>query len=160
MKYTTILFCLILTSLLLSCSKETEMKEDIETGLLCEPDFEVNYSEWCINNFYDYHIGYPNIACYDSMLVSFPKINNGVDIYGNYPFNMTFLTFDYFSSVDLHRINTYDCTDGEDYVRFLMFIEDSEFQDPTSVNVLFYFYNENGGLPIDSSYVEFKPWEK
>lgn len=143
---------------LTSCSKETLVKEEIETGLLCELQYERNYSEWCVNSTLNYHIGYPGITCFDSMLISFPLLNNGIDQYGNYPIKSLYLTYTYFESLELYRIDNYDCTAGDDYINYRMFVEKADLLEPSQVDVLFYFYTENQSFPTDSLVVEFKPW--
>ena len=152
----TISTILILLSVLSSCGKTTLEQEEVETGLICD-EYSIKYSEWCIENDLKYHIAYPDILCFDSMLVSFPGLNPITHQYGNHPEKSEYMFTTYFESISAYRFENNDCTLNGESLSYLMFVQESELEDPSEVNVRFYFYEELGP-PTDSMDVMFKPW--
>jgi len=148
---------IIFLSLLISCGKTTVDQEDVETGLICDNEYDIKYSDWCIQNNLKYHIAYPDILCFDSMLVSFPSLNGITHQYGNYPYKREYMFTTYFATLSAYRFENSDCRLDGDTLSYRMFVQEAELEDPEEVNVLFYFY-DGPGFPVDSIDVVFRPW--
>jgi len=136
---------------------DTPLQNDIITGLVCDEEREYKYSEWCINNSLSYHIGYPNILCFDSMLVSLPVINPIVDLYGNFPVKDAILFTTTLAEWSGIRFENNDCLENEEMLTYQMWVEKEDLETPEEITIKFYFY-DNSQFPTDSSEVLFLPW--
>jgi len=157
MKILKYIFLSLLFLGFISCTKETLEQEEIETGLLCDIEREMRYSEWCINSQLKYHIGYPDTLCFDSLLMSLPVTNNELHLYGNYPTKQTnvFLTtFEEWSGV---RYDWSTCNINGKNIEYVIWIEIDELIDPQEVSIKMYFY-EDSEFPTDSLDVLLVPW--
>lgn len=156
MRITRYIIYTIITISLISCAKETPEKDEVTTGLICAEGDEKRFSDWCIDNELNYHLGHPNILCFDSMLVAMPLLNSESKIYGNYP-----LRYDPFTTMwdDLPgiRFENDDCEEGGERLTYQMWVTKADIASPDEVTVKFYFY-EDGPFPSDSMDVLFYPW--
>lgn len=154
--YTSILFFL---TCLFSCSDEIMIQDEVTVDV-CDNTFDVRFNKWCVDDrFLTYHIGYPDTLCFDSMIISFPLINDRVNIYAIHPYASDVGFHTYFQQTDQYRIEDLSFGFCSDTTSYYLFADRLDLESPESVNVQFIYYEEGVSGPVDSIEVEFKPWK-
>jgi len=150
-----------------ACTRITEEGTDIESGLLCTPGYDLEWGDWCLRSSVKYLIGYPNIPCYDSLLISYPDT---ITDSSNRPFSKIYGTYkreDIMHPIDFSfdgKVKFYPwegCYEDEVNSTLVIEFEMQSFADTIiseyKREVTFYIHYQNENLS-DTIKSEFKPY--
>ncbi|MBT8233728.1 MAG: hypothetical protein HKM23_09675 [Nitrosopumilus sp.] len=152
--YYALLFLLTLC-LIVACAKETPIGEEVVVK--CSVN-EVEFSEFCVDTTIQYYIGYPEKPCIDSMLIHFPNHLQSYSSYGTDGYREDFAFLIYIENWNVYQMLPFDCVRENSFLKYVVLIDENEFDDLSEINTWFYYLNQSGNTVIDSSEVKFVPW--